>query len=341
MARKHPEQAFIPAFCEPLPIFLVVLFCELIAIFITLVRSPLPNVDWLALGETSLFVVWLGLLSAGVLCALRRRLSPYSLTKQVSISFFLVLLVTLVASMFVMVMLNFEPWWLINNLIFACLVVGIAMRYFMLHYQFRIQQQAELKQRIEALQARIRPHFLFNALNAIATMIEIEPEKAEAMTLDLADITRDSLRAATLVSLADELSLCRRYVDIESYRFGERLALSWQIDEDALPIRLPNFLLQPLIENAIYHGIQRRLEGGLIEVSAKIESNTLMIRVVNPLPDIDAEQVSGQQIAIANIQNRLKAVFGPFASCELSRFDDCFQALVSLPVTANASKVES
>ena len=180
-------------------------------------------------------------------------------------------------------------WWLVNNLLLAAVIVGVALRYFVLHYQFRVKQQAELKQRIEALQARIRPHFLFNALNAIATMILIEPDKAEAMTLDLAEITRESMKQPTLSPLEKELQLCRQYLDIESQRFGDRLKVNWTVADESLVVQVPNLLIQPLLENAVYHGIQRRRAGGNVDVTIAVTDGQLVIDVANPLPDDDPQ----------------------------------------------------
>ena len=123
---------------------------------------------------------------------------------------------------------------------------ALLLRYFYLQSQWRRQQQAELRARIESLQARIRPHFLFNSLNSIASLVAIDPYKAEQAVLDLSDLFRASLaKPGTLVSWAEELELAKRYLSIEQYRLGERLQLDWQVDEvpDDLPI--PQLTLQP------------------------------------------------------------------------------------------------
>eukprot|EP01031_Cornospumella_fuschlensis_P016430 gene16430-20080_t len=144
---------------------------------------------------------------------------------------------------------------------------ALLLRYFFLQSQWRRQQQAELRARIESLQARIRPHFLFNSLNSIASLVVIDPYKAEQAVLDLSDLFRASLaKPGTLVSWAEELELSKRYLSIEQYRLGERLQLDWQVDDvpDDLPI--PQLTLQPLLENALIYGIQPRIEGGLVRV---------------------------------------------------------------------------
>lgn len=139
---------------------------------------------------------------------------------------------------------------------------GLLLRYFYLQSQWRRQEQAELRARIESLQARIRPHFLFNSLNSIAALVASDPVKAEQAVLDLSDLFRASLaRPGTLVAWRDELELSRRYLSIEQYRLGDRLQMDWQVDgvPDDLPI--PQLTLQPLLENALVYGIQPRIEG--------------------------------------------------------------------------------
>lgn len=332
MPKKRIDEAFIPAFCEPLALFFVVLFCELLAILLALVKTPWPNFDLTLFGTSSLFVQWVGLLSAGLLCALRATINRYALGVQVGLSYGLILLVTLIASAGASYLLAVSSWWwVVNNVVIAALVVGVAMRYFVLQYQYRLQQQAELNQRIEVLQARIRPHFLFNTLNAIATMIDLEPQKAETMTLDLADITRESMRQPTMVSLATELSLCEKYLTIEKQRFGERLQVDWQREAAAEPVQVPNLLLQPIVENAIYHGIQRRAAGGVVTIAVSGGDGVVDIVISNPLPDKTSPEVKGQQIAMENIQRRLSAVYNEKARCDIQQSNESYSVHVRVP----------
>jgi len=140
-----------------------------------------------------------------------------------------------------------------------------------------------LRARLEALQARIRPHFLFNSLNSIASLIASDPERAELAVLDLSDLFRASLaKPGSLVAWRDELALARRYLSIEQYRLGARLELDWQVEgvPDDLPI--PQLTLQPLLENAILHGIQPRVEGGRVEVRARYVDGLFELCVSNP-----------------------------------------------------------
>jgi two-component system sensor histidine kinase AlgZ len=197
------------------------------------------------------------------------------------------------------------------------------LRYFYLQSQWRRQQQAELRARIEALQARIRPHFLFNSLNSIASLVVVDPFKAEQAVLDLSDLFRASLaKPGTLVPWREELELARRYLSIEQYRLGDRLQLDWQVDAvpDDLPI--PQLTLQPLLENALIYGIQPRIEGGLVRVEAQYEDGVFLLCVSNPYDEGAERQPSrGTQQALVNIDARLAALFGPRASLSVDRRD--------------------
>ena len=150
--------------------------------------------------------------------------------------------------------LNIDLNLLIRDMLIALVLGGIALRYFYLSQLLQRQSEAELQARIEALQARIRPHFLFNSMNIIASLIPVDAEKAEQVVEDLSELFRASLNTdAQLVPLADELSICRKYASIEQLRIGERLQMDWNVLEPLPAVKVPALCLQPLLENAIYH----------------------------------------------------------------------------------------
>jgi len=200
---------------------------------------------------------------------------------------------------------------------------ALLLRYFYLQSQWRRQQQAELRARLEALQARIRPHFLFNSLNSIASLVASDPRKAEQAVLDLSDLFRASLaKPGSLVTWKEELELGRRYLSIEQYRLGPRLQLEWQVDgvPDDLPI--PQLTLQPLLENALIHGVQPRIEGGLVRIEAEYRDGVFQLCVSNPCADGTQPQSSrGTRQGLANVEGRLAALFGPAASLSVDRRD--------------------
>ena len=165
---------------------------------------------------------------------------------------------------------------------------------------------------MQALQSRIRPHFLFNSLNTIASLTQINADQAEAAVENLADLFRNNLAdASTNITLVEELNLSHRYLDIEKLRLGSRLNLRWSVDELPEDAYVPRLILQPLLENAIYHGIEPMTNGGTIGIDGHVYDNEIYISVSNPIPnENDAEQKAGNQIAQDNVRQRLAAVYG-------------------------------
>lgn len=268
------------------------LITELLVLVLTLGNSSLVNFSWTGLGVSSLFVQWIVLASAALLCNLRSWLVKQHLVKSVLIAYALVLLTTLIVSgIGEWILLGSDSWRMetsgriARNLIIAVIMSGIAFRYLFLQYQLRRQEQSELNSRIQALQSRIRPHFLFNSMNIIASLISVDPELAERVVEDLSELFRASLSDMTNepVTLAQELALCQKYAHIESLRLDDRLQLEWQIDVDVDAVRIPMLTLQPLLENAIYQGIQPLPEGGLVTVAVKELAGNLQINITNPI----------------------------------------------------------
>ena len=142
-------------------------------------------------------------------------------------------------------------------------------------------KQAEL----EALQARIRPHFLFNTLNPGVALVHQRPEEAERLLVDLADLFRAALAGPRDIPLSDELALARRYLEIEALRFGERLRIEWRVPDPVPKAPVPALSIQPLVENAIRHGIERLAGGGTVEVDVVDEGDEIVVTITNPLPN--------------------------------------------------------
>jgi LytS/YehU family sensor histidine kinase len=174
--------------------------------------------------------------------------------------------------------------------------------------EFRIlAQDAELR----ALRAQLNPHFLFNSLNSISALTTIDPAKARTMCILLSDFLRGSLRMGEkrLVSLTEEVDLLKAYLSIEQIRFGSRLQVAWELDPDTLAEPIPALLLQPLVENAIKHGIAGLTEGGVVKVISRREGNVLELRVENPV-DEDTPVVHGLGIGLRQVRSRLQMRFG-------------------------------
>ena len=165
--------------------------------------------------------------------------------------------------------------------------------------------------RLQALTARIRPHFLFNSLNAVLSLIRAEPRRAEAALEELAELFRALMRDhRELLPLADEIALCRKYLALESLRLGERLQVDWAVDADPPDILVPPLMLQPLLENAVYHGIEPLGGAGTLSVCCVRRGEQLHVEITNPLPTPSSASgrhvtAPGSHMALANIRERL------------------------------------
>ncbi|UUY09685.1 sensor histidine kinase [Pseudomonas sp. J452] len=324
------DDFFLPELCLPEALLSMVLLAELLVLVLVLSEPMQPGFNWVRLALTSLFVQWIVLLSAALLCRLRPLLARLRAALAGSLCCAIVvglaLACTAVADYFELggpLPRSGEVNLYLRHGLISLIMSALLLRYFYLQSQWRRQQQAELRARIEALQARIRPHFLFNSLNSIASLVVIDPYKAEQAVLDLSDLFRASLaKPGTLVPWHDELELARRYLSIEQYRLGDRLQLDWQVDAvpDDLPI--PQLTLQPLLENALIYGIQPRIEGGLVRVEAQYEDGVFQLCVSNPYDEgVEQQPSRGTHQALVNIDARLAALFGPRASLSVDRRD--------------------
>jgi len=195
---------------------------------------------------------------------------------------------------------------------------------------------AVVEAKYQALQSRIRPHFLFNSLNAVLSVIRTEPEKAERMLESIAELFR-AVMADTrkLVPLAQEIELCRNYVEIEQTRLGNRLAVDWQIGAYHPRAKVPQLLLQPVIENAIRYGAEKLAGRADIIVKVRQHGFVLQIFVSNPIAPGRPER-EGNQIGLANIRGRLALIYDLEAKIETQMRRDRFELTMTLPVERRA-----
>ncbi len=322
MSSRNSDDLFLPDLCGVRPLFLVLLFAQLLAIVLTLAQSGEFRPRFEAFGFISLFTQLIALSIAAVLCMARKRLNRFSEAMAVAAGYGLMLLVTLLVSegaWWAMLppdgqqigIQSSHPGFIGRTIGISAIVNALALRYFFVQHHWRRQTASESRARIQALQSRIRPHFFFNCMNTIAGLTRTRPDAAEQAVEDLASLFRASLSdAATLVSLADEFELARRYLDIEHLRLGERLQLEWSTDALPLDARIPSLTVQPLLENAIYHGIEPLAEGGTIEVEGGQDADQITIVIRNPVVDAAQATQSGNRMAQENIGERLKAHFG-------------------------------
>jgi len=337
------NQVFLPNFCAIRTIFLVVMIGQLFAFILVLLPiSPSTLNIWTNLSLISLFVQWTGLCSCAIICLIRPQLTRFSHLNASLIVYALLLIMLGFISegaywlVYPIASLNYPNWhtlYILRNLAIGAIIFAIVLRYFYVQQQWAQKIKTESHARLEALQSRIRPHFLFNSLNTIASLTRIDPSRAETATEDLADLFRATLKDAhTRIVISQEFELCRRYLNIEKLRIADRLDIQWAIDtipDDAL---IPPLTIQPIIENAIYHGVENNINQSQIIIAGEIDSNNknICITISNSLPSNNnterdntkkqrQDQHKGNHMAMENIRQRLEVYYGTQQSVEIEQ----------------------
>jgi two-component system, LytTR family, sensor histidine kinase AlgZ len=337
---------YLPDFCAQRAALAIVVIVELTAFVLALARQSAMDF-WTDLGRTSLFLLWIGLTLAALLCALRSRLAR--LPAAAGSAAVLGLVAAVVAAV------SLAAWsfgrthtvavsdlgWLfpqdarkftLRNLWIALVVTGLALRYFYVAQQWRQSVELRAAARVHALQARIRPHFLFNSMNTIAALTRSNPPRAEAAVQDLADLFRATLSdKRDTITLAEEIEVARTYQRMEQLRLGDRLHVDWHTDELPANALVPGLMIQPLLENAIYHGVEPRPEGGTVTISGEVNAGQVTIVVRNPI----GQGVSfrdGNRLALANIRERLSLMYGERALMKSGRFDAEYIVTLRFPL---------
>ena len=339
------SRCLLPNFCEVRNLFIIVLLTEVLAIIFAMAASTSSAQFWDFLALSSLLMLWIALLNAALLCSLRNWLHRQKQNHCLMITFGLMMTVSLlVASLTNMAsaMLYFEPaghqfetLFFIRVMTISAVIYFLLLRYFYIQHQWRGNLAAQSRAEIQALRARIRPHFLFNSMNTIASLITISPQTAETAIENLSDLFRASLSEHNMSRLGDEIELTESYLAIETLRLGDRLQIEWQIDENLLDIEVPSLCIQPLAENAVYHGIEPIAEGGKIVISALQIGNRLKLSVSNPLMPANRSLTSkkGNQMAQDNIRQRLELVYGNRGEFTINDTKENYTVSLLIPLT--------
>ena len=215
----------------------------------------------------------------------------------------------------------------------VALLAGLAALTLLAYFQMRAEalSPAVTEARLQALTARIRPHVLFNSLNAVLSLIRAEPKRAEHALEELAELFRALMRDnRDLVPLADEIALCRQYLDLEKLRLGERLKVEWEIDDLPGEVLVPALMLQPLLENAVYHGIEPVEAPGVIHIRFTRKGDELVIALDNPVCPGGSHQ-AGNRMALANIRERLALHYDLEARLEAQEENGIYKVNMVLP----------
>ena len=343
MSDPRASDPWFPDLCT-LPRMAALLgLAQLAVIVVVLAPDGARGWDTGAVLRASGFALWLALAVAVLLCRMRLALSRFDPRTGSLLGVALAALVAaaaagIVHALFASVDANsgLPGFWRFTggSAAIVALITALALRYFYVTDGWRAQVKANARAEADALQARIRPHFLFNSMNMIASLLRRDPDVAERAVLDLSDLFRAALGAGEGAStLAAEVELAERYLSIESLRLGPRLRVEWRKNEP-LPweLAMPRLSLQPLVENAVLHGISRLPEGGTVEIELDADADTLRVRVRNPAPAVDSLTPHGSGHAQRSIAHRLAYMFGPRARMTAAAADGYYVCDLSLPL---------
>jgi len=344
-ASDTDEIHFLPNFCRGRAFFGIVLIAELLAIVITLIARRISENLFQDLLLISLFVQWIALASAAALCGARRFLNTLPPRRAFGFAYLLLLAVVLAvseASVWVLWLTGAvsspRPDWYayfhIQNFTVAAILNALALRYFLARHQLQQRTLSEARARLDAARARLRPHFLFNTMNIITSLIRSAPDKAETAVVDMADLFRSMINESeNLVPVNHEIAFAQKYLDIEALRFDTRLQVEWGIGKFPRRAVMPVLTLQPLLENAIQHGIEPSPTGGTIGIRLWEDGETLHISVTNPLPRTKSKSAvtAGSERMLDNLRLRLASHYGEAAQLDIQEDRDRFTATVSFP----------
>ncbi|WP_160319424.1 sensor histidine kinase [Stenotrophomonas koreensis] len=314
-------------------------FCgEALALLMALAPG-IPHDRPVWFGVNSLIIQWIIFGTLALIHMTHHGLSRLSSTAQMVAILILLLIVTATTLFFFNTILPvplIPPGAPLQNLAVAgcgmALLLGL-MSIGIIENHLRLQRLAlqASQAQLQALQARIRPHFLFNTLNSAVALVRSEPARAENLLIDMADLFRSALSPASTITLAEEIDLCRRYIAIEQARFGDRLQTHWQLPDPLPALAIPPLCLQPLVENAVHHGVERSHGSSLIQIHARLEQDRMVIDIGNPLHAAGARHHHGHGVGLEAVRARL-AAYSEQARLETWQADGHFHARLQLPL---------
>jgi two-component system sensor histidine kinase AlgZ len=315
----------------------VLLAGEGLATVLTL-ASDEPQGRWVRFGLISLLVQWIALLTLGALYVMRRWLRSRRPQWIAYVALAMLVLNTLAVVHLFWWFVGISGSWpvargdvLLRSIAIALVVGWLGLAAFQNHWNARQLAVRAKQAELSALQARVRPHFLFNTLNTGATLVHLRPDEAERLLLDLADLFRAALGGARAIPLEEELALIRRYLEIESLRFRERLRVRWSLPDTLPDVRVPTLSIQPLVENAIKHGIERIPGGGEVSIAVLSERGEVKIVIENPIPTDSAASTRGHNVGLPASSAQIEAFTEGRGGVDTRVADGIFTATVRLP----------
>jgi two-component system, LytTR family, sensor histidine kinase AlgZ len=353
VASDDDKAYYLPDFCASRAALAVVLIVELTA-FVLVLANASPIGFWLDLARLSLFLIWIALAGAGLLCWtsrwLRRLNAARASVAVLAIIGALIALVSVVAWLIgrsqyselagIAPLFPVEPWgFTLRNMAIGLVITALALRYFYVTHEWQRNVEMQARARVHALQARIRPHFLFNSMNTIASLTRSNPALAEQAVQDLADLFRANLNEKrNTITLEQELEVARIYQRIEELRLGDRLQVVWNISQLPMLALVPGLLLQPLLENAIYHGVEPQPDGGVVTINGELAGGLVTIVVRNAVAQRQNDR-EGNKLALANIRERLSLMYGERALVKAGKFDEEYIVTLRFPHVEDRAKL--
>ncbi len=350
--RDRIEHSPLPDFCRLPALFALVVVGALTVTVMWLARNG-PR-DWSGYSVGMLFVTWLVLVLAVALCKLRPLLQRLPGHWPYAGVWLLIVLIVLLASSIarwldgalqIQLGTTTSGVFVRDNVAIAALLGAAMLRYFYVQAQWQARLAAVTRAQVDALQARIRPHFLFNSMNTVAALIRVDPDAAERTVEDLSELFRAALGQHNNDdgTLGDELALIERYLAIEQLRLGDRLTVLRDIDSLPDDFPLPRLLLQPLVENAVRHGIQPLIGGGEVILRGRQDGKNILIEIINPLPATAAEPGNGH--GLDSVRQRVAYRYGPLARVEAAPLrspdGERFVVRLFLPATNNPANIKA
>ena len=343
----QPPKPSFPDFKSATITWRFLLGAQIIAVVLTVARNSEFNAEaWSDFLLMTAFTQIVAVLSIVTLKIIAKPLQKMELTGAMIIAFALLLLIAigvyegLIYALYHVGMTVTR--WPVDHLnqvvrvaIISAVVIAVALRYGMAHQRTQLRTHTQQQDRLQALQSRIRPHFLFNSMNSVASLIRSDPDMAEKALQDLADVFRVLLAdARKMVPITAEGELARQYLDIEKLRLGDRLQVKWTASNVPRSALIPSLTLQPLLENAVYHVIEPSFAGGTVDIQLWSEGDNLKIMISNPIPEVtnQAQHRKGNKIALNNVRERLSRHFGGRATLQNLEQKGSYHVKISMPI---------
>lgn len=308
---------FLPDFCNGQTVFNAVLLAESLALILTIVGKQLTGDLFRDLLLVSLFIQWIAIFSLAVLCYLRPRLNRLPPLRAGIIAYLLLVSITLICGELAMWVLwavgsnpVLHPEWYryfqLQNLALAVIIDGLALHYFLSRHQLKLSTAAEARARMQVMQYRLRPYFLFNSMNIIASLTRSSPSQAEEATEDLADLFRLMLdEKKSLIPVNSELSVASKYIKLEKMRFDNRLTDTWDTERFPLHARMPVLMLQLVLEIAIRQSLEKTGDPVEINISSTLDDGSMNLVVCSHQLQSTEQIEQEEQEALNNIRERL------------------------------------